>query len=167
LVKSLVLSKLLKKMSTFVLQEIQVVVPNRLRFYSLNECKYCPFDRVCKAESKEDAVKKYGCQLSEWDRFLERIPVDNPNFKKQLNTILARLDSLALLEHLPPTKFKDVTPKYDLVKEYEIKTADLRVYMFHLKEFGRIVVLGGIKGTQASDFKRFRNLKKAYLHSLK
>ncbi|MCU0434082.1 MAG: hypothetical protein MUC87_11555 [Bacteroidia bacterium] len=137
----------------------------RLQFYSLNICRKCPFDKVCKV-SKEEAVKKYSCELGPWDLFSDELGRKNSNFKKQLITVYSRLDSLAQLQTLPPNKFKDITPAKDKVKEYEIKTPDLRVYMFHLENMGRVIVCGGIKGTQESDIRYFRNLKREYLEQL-
>ncbi|MGL4598057.1 MAG: hypothetical protein ACRCYO_11030 [Bacteroidia bacterium] len=140
--------------------------PGKLQFYSLNDCVYCPFAQICKV-SKADAIKLYQCQLSSWDHFATEISTRNANYKKQINIILSRFDSLAQLTSLPAEKFKDVTPPKERVKEYEIKTPDLRVYLFHLEKVGRVVVWAGIKGTQESDFVKFRNLKRAYLATQK
>lgn len=66
---------------------------------------------------------------------------------------------------LPNTKFRDVTPKGGIVKEYEFKSKHLRLYAIK-KDNGKIIVLGGLKTTQDADFKRFRSLKSQYLNSL-
>jgi putative component of toxin-antitoxin plasmid stabilization module len=49
------------------------------------------------------------------------------------------------------------------VKEYEIKTRNLRVYMIHEEKSGRIIVTGGKKTSQKKDIRHFRNLKASYL----
>ena len=63
------------------------------------------------------------------------------------------------------TKFRDITPKNASNKEYEIKTHHLRVYLFHDKNIGRVIVCGGKKGTQKADIKHFRNIKKEYFNN--
>jgi len=47
--------------------------------------------------------------------------------------------------------------------EYEIKTHNLRVYLFREVKTGNIIVLGGRKNTQSKDIHHFRKLKKGYL----
>jgi putative component of toxin-antitoxin plasmid stabilization module len=152
-------------MSIFVLQRIQTST-GRLSFYTLNKCVHCPFDRICGAKDKQEAVRKYDCMLSEWDAFEDSLSKTNVVFRKQLIRVYSMLDSLVNLQTLPHTKFKDITPAKERVKEYELKTEDLRVYMFHIERTGRVIVLGGIKGTQEADIKRFRNLKHAYLNAI-
>ena len=49
-----------------------------------------------------------------------------------------------------------------MFKQYEFKTKNLRVYAFHDKSNGRIIVLGGKKGTQKKDIKRFRLILENY-----
>ncbi len=72
---------------------------------------------------------------------------------------------MADLKTIPVTKFRDITPKKDNIKEYEIKTHHLRVYIFHEKIKGRIIVCCGKKGTQKEDIKHFRRIKKEYFNN--
>jgi putative component of toxin-antitoxin plasmid stabilization module len=102
-----------------------------------------------------------GCQ---YDEFCEQIKEDG-NLKKQLVGVLSNMNQVAQLKRLPKQKFRDITPKNESVKEFEIKKGDLRVYV--IKEQGHIVVLGGKKGTQDEDIKKFRSIKKRYLDSKK
>lgn len=76
------------------------------------------------------------------------------------------MNDVANLRSLPKQKYRDVTPTKETVKEYEIKTADLRLYLIK-DETGNLVLLGGKKSTQDEDFKAFRLLKKRYLNSIK
>jgi len=87
------------------------------------------------------------------------------NLKKQLVTALSRMDQIANMQMLPKEKFRDITPRKEMVKEFEIKTADLRIYL--IKEAGHIVVLGGRKTKQSDDIKKFRSIKSRYLQSKK
>lgn len=75
------------------------------------------------------------------------------------------MNQVANLQRLPKEKFRDITLERDLVKEFEIKKGDLRVYV--IKEDGHIVVFGGKKSTQAKDINLFRSIKKQYLESKK
>jgi putative component of toxin-antitoxin plasmid stabilization module len=97
----------------------------------------------------------------EYDEF-EREIINEGNLKTELTTIITRMHEIADLKSMPQNKFKDITPKKDNNKEYEIKTKHLRVYLFHEKNTGRVIVCGGKKGTQQADIKHFRNIKKEY-----
>jgi putative component of toxin-antitoxin plasmid stabilization module len=96
----------------------------------------------------------------EYDDFEKEIEKDG-NYKSELNTIIARMHEIADLKSLPKEKFRELKPK-SVNTEYEIKTKHLRVYLFHDKNTGRVIVCGGKKGTQQSDIKHFRNIKKEY-----
>ncbi len=98
----------------------------------------------------------------EYDEFEKEI-INEGNLKTELKTIIIRMHEIADLKSLPKNKFKDITQKKDNIKEYEIKTKHLRVYLFHEKNTGRVIVCGWKKGTQQADIKHFRNIKKEYL----
>jgi putative component of toxin-antitoxin plasmid stabilization module len=102
----------------------------------------------------------------EFDLFWKQCEADG-NLKSELLQIQSRMQQLANLKTMPADKHKDITPKNDLVKEYEIKTKHLRVYMFHDKENGRVIVSGGKKTTQPKDITHFRNVKKEYFNQKK
>jgi hypothetical protein len=63
---------------------------------------------------------------------------------------------------LPASKFKDITPKKQIVKEYEFKSRHLRLYAIKTSK-GKIVVLCGYKNKQNRDIRTFRSIKKRYL----
>ncbi|MBO4417207.1 MAG: hypothetical protein J5801_03690 [Bacteroidales bacterium] len=66
---------------------------------------------------------------------------------------------------LPKTKFRDVTPAKERVKEYEFKDGNIRIY--GISTFGgKIIIMGGYKNRQTKDFRAFRSLKKQYLKQL-
>lgn len=79
--------------------------------------------------------------------------------------MLTYVEYVANGNSLPDTKFRDITPSGEKVKECEFKSKHLRVYAIK-KENGKIIMLGGLKTTQKEDFKRFRSLKTQYLNSL-
>jgi predicted XRE-type DNA-binding protein len=92
------------------------------------------------------------CQFEE---FCAQIEQDG-NLKKQLATAMARMDQVANLQRLPVQKFRDITPTKETVKEFEIKTPDLRIYL--IKEKGHIIILGGKKNTEGDDIKSLDRL---------
>jgi len=67
---------------------------------------------------------------------------------------------------LPPNKFKRVSAAKDSVNMYEVKTRDLRLYLFRDSR-GAIVVSGGKKTTQAHDITRFKNIVNQYCKTAK
>lgn len=86
------------------------------------------------------------------------------NLVSELATIQARMQEMAEMRNpMPEKKCRDLTPKGDPVKEYELKTRNLRVYLIHEERVGRVVVMVGKKTTQPKDIKKFRNIKSAYL----
>lgn len=87
-------------------------------------------------------------------------------YKTELLTIYAYMNLLANLQTLPSTKFKDITPSNESVKEVEFKSKHLRVYAIHLKKVGKVVVLGGYKNQQKKDIPKFQSLKEQFLKSL-
>lgn len=100
------------------------------------------------------------CLFDEFEKEIER----EGSYASELRTIITRLHEVADCKTLPNTKFKDITPKNETNKEYEVKTRNLRVYLFHEKRTGRIIVSGGKKSTQKADIRHFRRIKKEYFN---
>jgi putative component of toxin-antitoxin plasmid stabilization module len=99
----------------------------------------------------------------EYDEFEKQIETEG-SYTSELVTIQARLQEIADCKLLPKEKFRNITPKKELVKEYEIKTRHLRVYLFHEEKTGRVIVCGGKKVTQQKDMNHFRRIKKEYFN---
>jgi putative component of toxin-antitoxin plasmid stabilization module len=127
-------------MSKFALEEFRLIRGNT-RFYKLKVNDVCLFDEFC------DEIQRQG------------------NLAKQLRSALTIMERVA--QNLPtsPDKFKNITENDDPVNEYEIKTKDLRIYLFRNSD-GAIVVSGGKKSTQKKDINRFKNLTREYYNSL-
>ncbi|OFX31693.1 MAG: hypothetical protein A2X08_15985 [Bacteroidetes bacterium GWA2_32_17] len=66
------------------------------------------------------------CEFEEFEKSI----IKESNMKSELITIQARLQEMADLKSLLFTKFKDITPQKEMNKEYEIKTNNLRVYLY-------------------------------------
>lgn len=127
-------------MSKFALKEYNNVT-GKIKFFKLIEDKICYWDDFCR-EIQKDA-----------------------NLEDQLIAVVSRMNDISNLRTLPKQKFKDITPNKETIKEYEIKTKDLRVY--YIKDgSGNLVIIGGKKNSQPEDIKRFRAIKKAYLNSI-
>jgi hypothetical protein len=127
-------------MSIFTLKEIKAV-KGKQKFYKLFKDGRCEFDEF-ELEAKQ-------------------------NYQAQINTVYAIMDKVANLVTLPITKFNVITPKKSEVSEYEFKSKDLRVYAIHLKDTGKIVIIGGYKNTQKNDINHFREIKNQFLNTEK
>ncbi|MDX2247176.1 MAG: hypothetical protein SF052_10390 [Bacteroidia bacterium] len=128
-------------MPRFDIREIEEVSGNRVRIYKLFKDGQCEFDEFCME------IRKDG------------------NLKAQLAVIQNRLEDVANMRLLPVAKFRDITPLKSSVKEYEVKTHDLRVYLFHEELKGKIIACAGKKSTQKKDIKRFRRIIHEYFES--
>jgi putative component of toxin-antitoxin plasmid stabilization module len=102
--------------------------------------------------------------LIPYDAFEEEIKRDG-TFEKELINVQAILKQYADLKSLPDKKFKPLKGCYDDYTEYEIKTKNLRVYLFKEEKTGSIIICGGKKNTQRKDISEFRRIKRAYIAS--
>jgi hypothetical protein len=101
--------------------------------------------------------------VNQSDQFNKTI-ANNPQLLAEKRVILSYMNCISNLQLLPKNKFRDITPKKEDSKEYEIKTKHLRVYLFHLEKSGKIAALWGFKTSQKSDIERFRKMKKDYFN---
>jgi len=124
-------------MSIFALKSIDVIV-GRIKIFKLMVNNKCEFDEF------ENQVQTEG------------------SYSSELLTIQTRLQDIADGKLLPKEKFRNITPKMEFVKEYDIKTRHLRVYLFHEEKTGRVIVCGGKKVTQDKDIGHFRRIKREY-----
>jgi hypothetical protein len=86
-------------------------------------------------------------------------------FQKELYNIQIILVKYADLKGLPDKKFKPLMGCRDKYTEYEIKTKNLRVYLFKEEKTGSIIICGGKKNNQDKDISEFRRIKRAYINS--
>lgn len=87
-------------------------------------------------------------------------------YETEVVTLYAYLELVANNHSLPKTKFRDITPDGEAIKEFEIKSKHLRVYGITTDD-GKIIVYWGYKTDQDKDMVRFRSIKTQYLNSLK
>ena len=103
--------------------------------------------------------------IGQLESFGTLISTEHEHYKTEYEMLVRYMEYIANGNSLPDTKFKDVTPHGETVKEYEFKSKHLRVYAIK-KPNGKIIILGGLKTNQKADFKQFRSLKRRYLNSL-
>jgi putative component of toxin-antitoxin plasmid stabilization module len=102
--------------------------------------------------------------VNQYETFSEQIEQEG-NQSRELVTMQVRMQEMAeMRQPLPDTKCRDITPKKDGVKEYELKTKHLRLYLIHEEKLGRVIVLLGKKTTQKKNIQSFRRLKREYLN---
>ena len=91
-----------------------------------------------------------------FDDFENQI-ISEATYTTELDRIQSIMEQVSELKSLPSNKFKNITRKKDVIKTYEIKTKNLRVYLFK-DDIGKIIVLGGKKTDQNKDITLFRTL---------
>ncbi|CAN5597364.1 hypothetical protein BH10BAC5_BH10BAC5_21290 [soil metagenome] len=91
---------------------------------------------------------------------------EESNFSNEIPRAYRYLEDHANLKSLNHTQFKDITPKKESVKEYEIKTKNLRIYLIKYPKNGKCIIIGGKKNSQKKDISHFRSIKKRFLESL-
>ena len=99
-----------------------------------------------------------------YDQFTTTIKKES-TYERELYNVQAILAQYAQNKSLPPNKFKELKGCKDAYTEYEIKTRNLRVYLFKEEKTGSIIVYGGKKNNQAKDISQFRKWKRIYIES--
>lgn len=145
-------------MPKFDLKKI-TAIKGKQNFYQLTIDDSPNYNGIETAEERNE--KKTGV-LDLYESELEKIYI------KDLNMIYTYMDRVANNLPVSGKKYHELTdrPKNDIIKEYEFKHGDLRVYAIKHK-IGKIFVLGGYKNNQVQDIKKVRSLKNQYLQSLK
>jgi len=96
------------------------------------------------------------------DEFVNEIKQDK-NLSPELGDLYAIIEDVANNQILPPTRYKKLRVSKKLkFKPYEAKSKHLRLYLFHEKGSGQIIVLGGKKTDQKDDIERLKKLISEY-----
>ena len=112
-------------------------------------------------KGKQKFFKLLKDDICEFDEFEYEARI---NYSKQMTRIYALMNRVANIQTLTREQFQDITPDKELIKEYEFKTHNLRVYAIHDAGTGKIIITGGYKNTQDSDITHFREVKKQYFN---
>ena len=121
-------------------------------------------EKIQEIKGKISFYKLFKNGVCEFDEFIAEIKNDS-NYENEIKKIQIIMQQLSEMQFLPDAKFKELKGYKDNIKEYEIKTHSLRVYIFHEENTGKIIVSGGRKTTQKKDITHFRNIKKEYFNS--
>jgi len=105
------------------------------------------------------------CEFKEFIEGLERAG----NYESELRSIQTTMQLISECKSVPEEKHKDITPRNDPHKEYEIRTKNIRVYAFQDKKTGRIFVCGGKAGSsdKRKSLAQLRSIKKRYFQNQK
>ncbi len=99
----------------------------------------------------------------EFDLFIEQIKKEG-SYINELDQIQAHLEDLGNNRPVPHNKFKELyRDKKDNIKDFELRTNHLRVYVIKEKQRDKLIILAGKKTTQVKDIKRMRKIKKDYI----
>ena len=94
------------------------------------------------------------------DEFLKSL--SGTTYLSEYRTLLTSMEYFGDGNRLPDTKYKDLTPSKEIIKEHEFKSKHLRIYAIQLSG-KKLVIIGGYKNTQPQDIIRFRSLKEQFL----
>ena len=96
------------------------------------------------------------------DDFIKDINSDK-TLAAEIGDLYAIIEDVANEKRVPKTKYRNLhlTKKLKF-NPYEAKSKHLRLYLFHDKENGQIIVLGGKKGTQLKDLSKFEKIIQEY-----
>jgi hypothetical protein len=96
------------------------------------------------------------------DKFLEKINKDS-NLAPELGDLTAIVKDMANLQSLPKSQCRKLRLSAKLrYAGYEVKSENLRLYLFHEKGTGQIIAFGGKKTDQREDLERFEKIIKQY-----
>jgi hypothetical protein len=101
-------------------------------------------ERIDAVIGKQTFYKLLKDDVCEFDEFVAQIRREG-SFDNEIAKIYALMQQVAELKTLPKEQFRELPNPKSEVKEYEIKTKHLRVYLFHQTYTGKIIVIGGKK----------------------
>ena len=80
--------------------------------------------------------------VGQLEAFEREIKEKHDRYQTEFEMLYVYIDYIANGKSLNETKFRDITPHGETVKEYEFKSKHLRMYAIK-KPNGKIIVLGG------------------------
>ncbi|HLG03472.1 MAG TPA: hypothetical protein VI731_07740 [Bacteroidia bacterium] len=96
------------------------------------------------------------------DEFWTEIRGDN-NLAPELDELVATLEDVANGKWVPLNQYKKLHVSNKLrFAPFEAKSKHLRLYLFHERETGQILIIDGKKGDQDEDIKRVERIIKEY-----
>ena len=102
---------------------------------------------------------RYGESL--FKPFVDEIEKDGNLFDKLAGAIRI-IEETSNLNRYPKTKFREIQGHKLKCKVFEAKSGQIRLYLFHEENTGRIIITGGLKGNQKKDIKSILKTIKEY-----
>lgn len=102
---------------------------------------------------------RYGESL--FKPFVDEIEKDGNLFDKLAGAIRI-IEETSNLNRYPKTKFREIQGHKLKCKVFEAKSGQIRLYLFHEENTGRIIITGGLKGNQKKDLKSILKTIKEY-----
>lgn len=126
-----------------------------MKKYSLTLSQYIP------NTTKIDVFELCKNDESLFKSFFSEIEKDG-NLLDNLAGAIRIIEDTANLNRRPKTKFRLIEGHKLKCKVYEAKSGLIRIYLFHEKKTGRIIVSGGLKDNQNKDIKKILKIIKEY-----
>lgn len=86
----------------------------------------------------------------------------NGNLFDKLAGAIRIIEETSNLKRYPSTKFREIKGHKLGCKVYEAKNDIIRIYLFHEKKTGRVIITGGLKDNQDKDIKAILKTIKDY-----
>lgn len=97
------------------------------------------------------------CQYDDFEKDI----LKEGTYPGELDSLQATLEQSCQLVRLPDNKFKKLKLGKLPLEGYEVKSRNLRLYLVHIKQTGRVIILGGKKTDQPKDIRRLKSLIKS------
>lgn len=123
--------------------------------YSLTLSSHIP------STTKIDVYELCVYKKSIFKEFFEQIENEG-NLISNLAAAIRIVENTANLLLTPKTKYRVLKGLSIKCKAYEAKSGAIRIYLFHEENIGRVIVIGGNKGSQDEDVKRVEKIIKEY-----
>jgi len=95
------------------------------------------------------------------DEFVNDIKKDK-NLEPELGDLFANIEDVANGELLPSNRYKILKLGKLPFTAFEAKTKNLRLYLFHERNTGIVLIIGGKKTEQDEDLDRIKRIIKEY-----
>lgn len=113
--------------------------------------------------TKIDVYELHKNGESLFSKFIKEIEFEGNSFNKLAGAIRI-IEGTANLIRFPKNKFREIEGHKLNCKIFEVKSGEIRVYLFQEEKTGRVIVTGGLKNSQKKDIKAIINTIKEYYH---
>lgn len=118
-------------------------------------------EKILAFRTRQDVYKLVRNGKCLLDEFVKDIKEDK-NLEPELSDLFANIEDVANGELLPYNRYKILKLGKLPFTAYEAKTKSLRLYLFHERNTGVILIIGGKKTEQDEDLERIKRIIKEY-----